>query len=82
LRVGIGRPPDGVEAETFVLERFTPDERAVMDGAIERAANAALAVVSDGLESAMNRVNVREAGGAHEAIPERRAPGGSGPARG
>jgi len=60
LRVGIGRPPAGVAPETFVLERFTPEERTVIDEAVERAANAALAVVSDGLEAAMNRVNVRE----------------------
>ena len=61
LRVGIGRPPAGVEPETFVLERFTTEERTEIDAAVERAANAALAVVSDGLEAAMNRVNVREA---------------------
>jgi peptidyl-tRNA hydrolase, PTH1 family len=60
LRVGIGRPPAGVAPETFVLERFTPEERTVVDEAVERAANAALAVLSDGLEAAMNRVNVRE----------------------
>lgn len=60
LRVGIGRPPAGVAPETFVLERFTPEERTVIDEAVERAANAALVVVSDGLEAAMNRVNVRE----------------------
>lgn len=60
LRVGIGRPPVGVEPEAFVLERFTPVERAVIDDAIERGANAALAVASDGLDAAMNRVNVRE----------------------
>jgi PTH1 family peptidyl-tRNA hydrolase len=60
LRVGIGRPPQGVEPEAFVLERFTADERAVIDEAVERAANAALAVVSDGLEAAMNRVNARD----------------------
>jgi peptidyl-tRNA hydrolase, PTH1 family len=60
LRVGIGRPQRGVEPETFVLERFTAEERAVIDEAMERAANAALAVVSDGLETAMNRVNVRD----------------------
>jgi PTH1 family peptidyl-tRNA hydrolase len=61
LRVGIGRPPAGVAPETFVLERFTPEERTVVDEAVERAANAALAVLSDGLEAAMNRVNVRAA---------------------
>jgi PTH1 family peptidyl-tRNA hydrolase len=60
LRIGIGRPAEGVEPETFVLERFTAEERKLIDDAIERAAHAALAVVSDGLEAAMNRVNVRE----------------------
>ena len=63
LRVGIGRPPAGVAPETFVLERFTPEERTVIDEAVDRAANAALVVVSDGLEAAMNRVNVRETAG-------------------
>jgi len=67
LRVGIGRPPAGVAAEVFVLERFTPEERTVIDEAVERAANAALAVVSDGLDAAMNRVN---------AVPP---PAGAGP---
>lgn len=84
LRVGIGRPPAGVDPEEFVLQRFTSEERTVIDEAVERAANAALAVVSDGLDAAMNRVNLRaparpapargarEAGGAPESAP----PGG------
>ena len=70
LRIGIGRPPAGVEPETFVLERFGQDERPVIDEAIERAANAALAVVSDGLEAAMNRINVREGPAAAAAGPQ------------
>lgn len=70
LRLGIGRPPAGVEPEAFVLERFTPDERTEIDAVVERAANAALAVVSDGLEAAMNRVNVREAPSRDPAAPE------------
>jgi peptidyl-tRNA hydrolase, PTH1 family len=74
LRVGIGRPPVGVEAEAFVLERFTPGEHAVIDDAIERAANAALAVASDGLEAAMNRVNVRE-----PAVDAQDTPAGASP---
>jgi hypothetical protein len=77
-RLGIGRPPDGVEPETFVLERFTPDERSVIDDAIERAAHAALAVVSDGLETAMNRVNMRET--APPAGARRRPPAAKGDA--
>jgi PTH1 family peptidyl-tRNA hydrolase len=78
LRVGIGRPPAGVAPETFVLERFTPEERTVIDEAVERAANAALAVVSDGLEAAMNRVNVRETAAAG-GRPREAAAGQGGP---
>ncbi|HKX18126.1 MAG TPA: aminoacyl-tRNA hydrolase [bacterium] len=79
LRVGIGRPPAGVEPESFVLERFTADERAVIDEAVERAANAALAVVSDGLETAMNRANVRDASAPAAGPGRGTAPRGAGP---
>ncbi len=61
LRVGIGRPPAGVDPTEFVLERFTSDERPVIDMAIVRAAEAALVVVTDGFPAAMNRYNVRTA---------------------
>lgn len=61
LRIGIGRPTAGVDPTEFVLERFTSDEHPVIDAAIARAAEAALAVVSDGLPAAMNRYNVRTA---------------------
>jgi PTH1 family peptidyl-tRNA hydrolase len=61
LRIGIGRPPEGADPTEFVLERFTPDEREVIDGAIARAAEAALAVAADGLEVAMSRYNARAA---------------------
>jgi PTH1 family peptidyl-tRNA hydrolase len=63
LRVGIGRPPEGVDPVAFVLERFTPEERGVIDAAVERAADAAVAVARDGLEAAMNRYNVRAQAG-------------------
>ncbi len=79
LRVGIGRPPASVEPETFVLERFTPEERTVIDEVVERAANAALAVVSDGLEAALNRINVRETPVPAAGSARRAAPRGTGP---
>lgn len=63
LRIGIGRPPAGVDPAEFVLERFTSDERPVIDAAIDRAAEAALAVATDGLSAAMNRYNARTASG-------------------
>ena len=69
LRIGIGRPPAGVDPAEFVLERFTPDERPVIDAAIDRAAEAALAVATDGLPGAMNRYNVRTASGKAVTAP-------------
>lgn len=31
LRVGIGHPPEGIEANDYVLERFSPQEQEVLD---------------------------------------------------
>lgn len=59
LRIGIGRPPEGVDPVDYVLEEFGADERPVVDEVVERAVDAALTVVSQGLEAAMNRFNQR-----------------------
>ncbi len=59
LRVGIGRPPAGVDPAEHVLTRFLPEEQAIVDQAVERAAEAAAAAVTDGIERAMNRFNAR-----------------------
>lgn len=59
LRIGIGRPAGGIDPAEFVLDRFTPDERGEVDGAVTRAAEAALAVATEGLDAAMNRYNVK-----------------------
>jgi PTH1 family peptidyl-tRNA hydrolase len=55
VRVGIGRPPAGVGVTDYVLSRM---DAAVRD-AVPRAADAVEAVVEDGPEAAMNRLNVR-----------------------
>jgi len=59
LRVGIGRPPAGVDPAEFVLERFSSQERAVVDAVIDQAADAAFCVAVQGLDAAMNRYNLR-----------------------
>ncbi|WP_273888443.1 aminoacyl-tRNA hydrolase [Rubrobacter naiadicus] len=55
VRVGIGRPPDGVEVIDYVLGRMD----GVVRKTIPRAADAAEAVIEEGPEAAMNRFNVR-----------------------
>jgi PTH1 family peptidyl-tRNA hydrolase len=57
LRVGIGRPPAGVDPADHVLSRFTPEEEPVIEDALERAADAAATFVAEGIERAMNRFN-------------------------
>jgi len=53
IKVGIGRPQDR-PAEIYVLERIPPVEREPILDAIAKAAQAALDIISFGLEKAMN----------------------------
>ena len=57
LRVGIGRGDLGRDLADHVLARFDPDERAAMDAAIARAADAAGLFASDGIDVVMNQYN-------------------------
>lgn len=57
VRVGVGRPPAGGDTVDYVLAPFTADERAALPAIVRRAADATIAVVRDGLESAMNQFN-------------------------
>jgi PTH1 family peptidyl-tRNA hydrolase len=57
VRVGIGRPPDGIDAAQFVLSPVRGGERALWQQAIDSAAEAVEVVLRDGLERAMERFN-------------------------
>ena len=57
LRVGIGRPPLGVDEIPYVLGAFTPQEEQALESVRERAADAVQCVLLEGVESAMNRFN-------------------------
>jgi len=57
LRVGIGRGDLRRDLADHVLARFDPDERAPMDAAIARAADAAGLFAAEGIDSVMNRYN-------------------------
>lgn len=60
LRIGIGSPPPGQDAADYVLERFRPEERPVVAEAVQRATQAILCWLKEGIEAAMNRFNVRQ----------------------
>ena len=59
VRVGIGRPPAGIEGADHVLSGFPPEERPAVDDSVVRAADAVLLAVRAGVEAAMVEVNRR-----------------------
>jgi PTH1 family peptidyl-tRNA hydrolase len=57
LRIGVGRGDTRRDLADHVLSRFGPDEQPVINGAIERAADAVEVWMTDGLAPVMNRFN-------------------------
>lgn len=55
VRFGIGRPPGRQDPADFVLKRFSGAERKDLDFAVDLAADATEALLSDGLEPAQNK---------------------------
>lgn len=56
VRVGIGRPKGSGLAD-YVLSPFTPEELEFLSDVIERGAGSVEAVITEGIEAAMNRYN-------------------------
>jgi PTH1 family peptidyl-tRNA hydrolase len=57
LRLGIGRPPGRMDPASYVLQNFSRDNLQAISEILDRAADATLTFVTDGLEKAMTRFN-------------------------
>ncbi|HHS97081.1 MAG TPA: aminoacyl-tRNA hydrolase [Chloroflexi bacterium] len=57
LRIGIGRPPEGVDPADYVLQDFSPEEEAVVEEVLERAVAAVETWLAEGIDEAMSRFN-------------------------
>ena len=55
VRLGIGRPPGRQDPADYVLKRFSATEAKELDLAVDLAADAAEALLAEGLELAQNR---------------------------
>ena len=55
LKVGIGRPPKGMDPAEFVLTSFDVSEKSHLGGMLTQASEALVVALSEGLETAMNR---------------------------
>lgn len=57
LRVGIGPGPGGSLRKNFVLTNFYPEQQALLDETISRAADGITYFIQEGMEKAMNTYN-------------------------
>lgn len=57
IRIGIGKPGDKTELTDYVLGRFTPEERKLINEAIERASLAVATMICASIEIAMGKYN-------------------------
>lgn len=59
VRIGVGKPANKEQGANHVLSRVPPDERTVLDVAVQVAADAVEAIVTQGVDAAMNTFNSR-----------------------
>jgi PTH1 family peptidyl-tRNA hydrolase len=57
LRMGIGRPPGRMDPKDYVLQDFSREQEEFLPVILDRAAEAALEFVINGLNAAMNKHN-------------------------
>ncbi len=55
LKIGIGRPPQGMDPADYVLHTFDTDEQSELDQILSQAADAVKVMFVEGLEKAMNQ---------------------------
>lgn len=60
VKLGVGRPPVGVDAADYVLSPFGAEEVSQVDAMVEQAVLALECLLADGVAAAMNQFNVKE----------------------
>jgi PTH1 family peptidyl-tRNA hydrolase len=55
LKVGIGRPPQGMDSADYVLDAFDRTEQSLLDQILYQAAESLKVVLLEGLQKAMNQ---------------------------
>ena len=63
VRIGVGKPPSKERGADHVLSRLPARQRELYDVAVQEAADAVELIVPEGVDAAMRRYNVRDAGG-------------------
>ena len=67
LKVGIGRPPDGMEAAEYVLDRFRETEKSEIDKMLGQAVEVVTVMILEGVDKAISQCQ-------RKAIPPSQSP--------
>lgn len=57
IKIGVGAKPDGWDLADYVLSRFSPSDRKLIDESIDKACDALNTIVNENFERAMNQFN-------------------------
>lgn len=57
VRVGVGQKPEGYDLADYVLGHFSKEDQKLMDEAFQEAGKAVAAIVTEGIDAAMNKFN-------------------------
>lgn len=60
IKVGVGAKPPRMDLADYVLSRFSQGEQKLMEDAFQEAADAAVMMMTDGAERAMNHFNTKK----------------------
>ncbi len=67
IRIGVGRPPEGWAVNNHVLSAFADDDREKISEAVKYLEAAAISIMVDGIDAAMNKFNPKK--NAHSPAP-------------
>ncbi len=57
LRIGVGRPPEGIDPAQYLLSDFSKEEMDIIEEAVLHASEGLGIILKDGFIKAMNRIN-------------------------
>lgn len=60
VRVGVGRPPQGMDPTDYLLQPFSPEEQVLLEGVVSKAAQAVETLLHKGPHRAMEAFNRTE----------------------